>query len=379
MLPRLAARAVASAVLVAAPWVATAHPALAETAGSGDVATRVEAARTGALVHAAEETAWLLRLGAFADDVPPEVRALPERLALPLLPRDDMIERLAAADANGVRDLATLRDLGVDVPPPVRTVLGPLPAHAIDELRSNEPPTLLGKPHVDALEMLRRPLPDDVMRRVVAPDDAATSAEAGGGSAGTWQVVAAVGGIALVATGAALWWTRRAAGRLAYVDELTGVGNRRRLDRDLSTALRDVSGASGARPVTLAMIDLDHFKALNDEHGHLVGDQVLRTVAGIIAASVRSTDVVYRYGGEEFCVLLRDTEPAVARAVAERLRDAIERTVFDIAPGCQVSITASIGLAAAQSDDASSVLGDADRALYGAKRSGRNRVEAALA
>lgn len=330
-------------------------------------------------MHAAEETAWLLRLGAFTDEVPPEVRALPERLALPVLSRDDMIDRLEGVDAKGVRDLAALSDLGVGLAPPVRTVLGPLPRREIDALRANDPPDLLARPHVDALEILRRPLPDDAVPTGAAAGDTATdsaAAASGRRSAGIWPAVAALGGVALLGAGIALWRMRRATGRLAYVDELTGVCNRRRLDRDLAASLRD---AGDERPVTLAMVDIDHFKALNDEHGHLAGDEVLRTVAGIIVASVRSTDVVYRYGGEEFCVLLRDTGPVVAYAVAERLRHEIERAEIVVAPDRRVSITASIGLAVAQSEDVNVVLGDADRALYGAKRGGRNRVEAAFA
>ena len=105
---------------------------------------------------------------------------------------------------------------------------------------------------------------------------------------------------------------------LAMVDGLTSLGNRRRLDGDLETTLADSDRHGG--PVAFAMIDVDHFKNYNDTHGHAAGDAALRTVAQVIASCVRSGDVVYRYGGEEFSVLLPGTTTQEALAVTERIR-----------------------------------------------------------
>jgi diguanylate cyclase (GGDEF)-like protein len=162
--------------------------------------------------------------------------------------------------------------------------------------------------------------------------------------------------------------------RLAHTDPLTGVGNRRRLDSDLA-ALAPAEYADG---VAFLMIDVDHFKAYNDAHGHPAGDAVLRQVAQILCASVRETDVVYRFGGEEFAVLLRGASDEEARAVAARIRSAVAGHAF---PGAETQpagrVTVSVGVSRRCDGDAAALVAEADGALYRAKREGRDRVVAA--
>jgi diguanylate cyclase (GGDEF)-like protein len=130
-----------------------------------------------------------------------------------------------------------------------------------------------------------------------------------------------------------------------------------------------------SRPLAFVMLDLDHFKSLNDTYGHLVGDTVLRTAAAALAATLRETDTAYRYGGEEFAVLLRETDLAGAAELAERLRQGIERHFAREA----ARVTASVGVAELEDDMASpsALVEAADRALYAAKHEGRNRVATA--
>jgi diguanylate cyclase (GGDEF)-like protein len=178
----------------------------------------------------------------------------------------------------------------------------------------------------------------------------------------------------LIIAAALLVRSRRSDAHLAYVDALTRVGNRRRFDRDLEDALD--AARAGAHPVALAMVDLDDFKQLNDTYGHPAGDDVLRRVAATIGASIRAGDVVYRYGGEEFCVLLSAATRDEAAVIAERIRARIESTPIPIDGGLTVAVTASVGLAGAANEDSRSLLAAADRALYAAKDGGRNRVVA---
>ncbi|TXI17722.1 MAG: GGDEF domain-containing protein [Roseateles sp.] len=162
---------------------------------------------------------------------------------------------------------------------------------------------------------------------------------------------------------------------LATQDGLTGLANRRSLDQRLAEAqaLYQRYASQGGRPHALLLIDLDHFKLINDRHGHPVGDEVLRRVAALLRQSVRATDLVARFGGEEFAVLLPGCAGAdEALAVAEKMRAAIAAADFAVA-GRQ---TASLGVSLASSADVSpaELLQRADEALYEAKRAGRNRV-----
>ncbi len=159
---------------------------------------------------------------------------------------------------------------------------------------------------------------------------------------------------------------------LALTDPLTGLGNRRRLAEDSAAVL--FAAARRDAPAAVAMIDVDHFKAFNDTHGHPAGDAALRRVAGIVTAAIRGGDRAYRYGGEEMAVLLPETEVAEALVVAERIRAAVA-----IDAGAAAPLSVSIGVACATGGDPAALIAAADAALYAAKRDGRDRVVAATA
>lgn len=153
-------------------------------------------------------------------------------------------------------------------------------------------------------------------------------------------------------------------------DSLTGVRNRRALDEELARALQNVHRYE-TEIFSVLMIDVDYFKKYNDTFGHLAGDEVLRGVAQLLHTTCRGTDIVGRYGGEEFAIILPHTIEAGAREIAERLRAAVERHDWPHAP-----ITVSVGIATASAEtmDGDEVLREADFALYLAKQGGRNRV-----
>jgi diguanylate cyclase (GGDEF)-like protein len=155
------------------------------------------------------------------------------------------------------------------------------------------------------------------------------------------------------------------------IDALTGVLNRGRFDVFARSSV--TRAVADRRPISLSVVDVDHFKNINDTYGHLTGDEVLKRVAEILRSSVRVDDKVFRYGGEEFIVLCDGLPHEAALANAERLRSAIPKAMekdFTIAP------TVSIGVATAPNDgaDVLALLHRADMRLYEAKRSGRNRV-----
>jgi diguanylate cyclase (GGDEF)-like protein len=124
------------------------------------------------------------------------------------------------------------------------------------------------------------------------------------------------------------------------------------------------------------MVDIDHFKAVNDTHGHQAGDVVLLSVAQVLAQGLRGADVIGRIGGEEFAILLPDTDIDGAHELAERLRAEVAETVIPLASGTDVPVTVSIGASSLREGDSAvdAVLARADEALYRAKRDGRNRV-----
>lgn len=148
---------------------------------------------------------------------------------------------------------------------------------------------------------------------------------------------------------------------LAEGDALTGLSNRRRFDADLLNMKSQDA---------LLLIDIDHFKQVNDTFGHAVGDEVLREVARCLSSQIRMRDTVYRYGGEEFAVILRRVAPTSLAKASERIREAVEHCCLPVMDGG--SVTISIGVAVWA--DQTSLMKRADEALYAAKRAGRNRV-----
>jgi two-component system cell cycle response regulator len=162
---------------------------------------------------------------------------------------------------------------------------------------------------------------------------------------------------------------------MAITDALTGLFNRRYMESHLGTLVEQA--ASRAKPLTVLVLDIDYFKSINDTHGHDAGDDVLREFALRIKKSIRGIDLACRYGGEEFVVVMPETDMAVAAMVAERLRRRIATEPFAIQQGSRnIPLTISIGIAAlaGKDDNAAGVLKRADQALYRAKRDGRNRV-----
>ena len=162
----------------------------------------------------------------------------------------------------------------------------------------------------------------------------------------------------------------------ASIDFLTKVSNRRSFIRALKDFVRDYY--ERRYPFALLMIDIDHFKKINDTYGHLCGDKVLRTVAETLKLNLRARDVIGRYGGEEFGIILPGNNLAQAVNVAERLRKAIEKVTIDC-NGVPIKVTVSIGVATMKDGlNEEELINLADKALYLAKKSGRNRVKTML-
>lgn len=162
--------------------------------------------------------------------------------------------------------------------------------------------------------------------------------------------------------------------RMAIIDGLTSIYNKRYfvefVEREMARCRRY------DRPLTLIMFDLDHFKSINDEHGHLAGDYVLRRLATLIAeTNIRKEECFARYGGEEFAIVLPDTAPERGVILAEKIRAAIEAEVFKF-EGNVIPVTISMGVAHfdASYEEPSAFIAAADEKLYAAKREGRNRV-----
>ncbi len=159
----------------------------------------------------------------------------------------------------------------------------------------------------------------------------------------------------------------------ALRDGLTQAYNKRhfleRLTAEMAYACRH------GTPLTMLMLDIDHFKQVNDTHGHPAGDHVLAKLARLVMCALRTEDLFARYGGEEFSVLCRGVSLDQAAILAERLRSTVETTVFEYQRR-RIPITTSIGVASLvdRTDDGTRLIADADGALYEAKRAGRNRV-----
>jgi len=165
---------------------------------------------------------------------------------------------------------------------------------------------------------------------------------------------------------------KRSLRELSRTDSLTGLLNRGYWREQLRQEFDDCR--EHGHSASLALIDVDHFKSSNDRYGHLAGDDVLREVGQCIRRNLRLTDIAGRYGGDEFCVLLPDTEAGVAHEVLERLREEIAGLAFSHAQGLRVSLSIGIASFDADLEDAQAWLKHADDALYRAKGQGRNRV-----
>jgi two-component system cell cycle response regulator len=170
--------------------------------------------------------------------------------------------------------------------------------------------------------------------------------------------------------------TLEALRRLATRDQLTGLLNRREFDRIL--AEEEGRARRFGHPLSLVMMDIDRFKAVNDTHGHQVGDQVLVEVARRVAEGLRDVDRAARFGGEEFALVVMQANRAAALEAAERVRGAVESSPFVIGPDLSLRVTLSAGVAElpADSPTGAGLVAAADKALYAAKARGRNRVVA---
>jgi two-component system cell cycle response regulator len=161
---------------------------------------------------------------------------------------------------------------------------------------------------------------------------------------------------------------------MAVTDQLTGLYNRRYFERHLNVLLGKAQEQE--RDLALMILDIDHFKAVNDSYGHDIGDAVLREFSARLRRNIRGVDLACRFGGEEFVVLMPDTDFAQADSVAERVRQSIAEKMFDVGAPRPLSVTVSVGVSLNESlaDTPESLIKRADVALYRAKREGRNRV-----
>ena len=218
-----------------------------------------------------------------------------------------------------------------------------------------------------------------LLRAIVAMTGQVILAQPGAGDAPHWiqivSFVALMGSSLLGSIGFLLMVkerTDREVLHLAMTDSLTGVPNRRALMDYAERALAQRSG----RSMALLMIDVDHFKRINDTRGHPAGDEVLRQISRLLSKRLRGGDLLGRYGGEEFCVVAPDTDADGALTLAESLRAALESTELTTASG-KISVTVSIGVALSAANaerELKDILAEADVALYSAKKGGRNQV-----
>lgn len=169
---------------------------------------------------------------------------------------------------------------------------------------------------------------------------------------------------------------RRKAEERARIDDLTGIANRRHF-LEVGEHLLENCRRYGA-PVSIIMLDIDHFKPVNDTYGHPAGDQVLYNISGVFRESLRKSDFLGRYGGEEFAVILPRTIPAHAVEVAEKIRQKVKSTLFTVNGGTVIRLTVSAGVGGVDTAEGEisleALVKQADDALYQAKRSGRNQV-----
>lgn len=169
----------------------------------------------------------------------------------------------------------------------------------------------------------------------------------------------------------------------AYIDELTGLGNRNSLKSDIDLVFNyKPEGIPERRKegqennICVIMIDIDYFKKVNDTYGHRAGDEILRKISEKLESSIRSSDLIYRYGGEEILIMLTEASEYEAGKKAERLRKIIENESFDF-NGEIIPVTISVGVTFGdKNSDPDKLIEEADKALYASKNSGRNKVTA---
>jgi diguanylate cyclase (GGDEF)-like protein len=322
------------------------------------LATALVVAAIPGVAHAASPVVdGVKELASDATEVVIEEQALLGALAESTTPSPELDAQLRAADGQGVALLRELEQLGVDLSPVTVTVLSRLPAAG-----DGFPPQSVAYDAAIA-----------ELTRIAATPRAVLPRQSDGNGPGFGLI--AVAAIALLVLGAAaLGSTLRRnesdeeLAAMAWSDGLTGLANRRRFDHDVA------SYDSDQTPVAAIMIDVDHFKVVNDTFGHPKGDEVLRCVADVLAERVREGDVVYRYGGEEFCVLLPGATRADAVAVGDRIVEACRLITLPD----DTHLTVSVGVAHLSEATASESFESADQALLAAKELGRDRaVEAA--
>jgi diguanylate cyclase (GGDEF)-like protein len=315
----------------------------------------IDLLESGAAMLASDDVElYEIALTAIAEEqslLPERPAALPERpAALPVGPPPPAPRNpaAAAADQFGRATLDQLDYRRLVVPEPAREVLALAP----------RPGLPIEPPRPVTYEAARREIREHL---AAIPDTTILSL----GLFRTFGPVALI--VVVLGCGAVRTWGRRHEELvdLATTDGLTGLKNRRQLDADL-----EAHTDQGAAPTALLMVDVDHFKSFNDTYGHSTGDEVLKQVADTVSACIREYDIAYRYGGEEFCVLLPNAYILDAVRVAERIRDAVEAIDLPVS----AKVTASVGVASGSADDVMNVADHADRALYAAKAQGRNCV-----
>lgn len=263
--------------------------------------------------------------------------------------------RLRVVDGTGTMLLEQFDDLGVRLTAASRAVLSPLPADG----QGFAPPRQV----YDAAL-------DDLMRISARPAAVLPAETGSNGPALGLLAVAAMSLLVLGAAALANSLRRRESDdeltAMAWSDGLTGLANRRRLDHDIATPTLD-------EPVAVIMVDVDNFKSVNDRFGHQQGDEILRRVATMLAAHVRYDDIVYRYGGEEFCILLPGATSDDALGVADRVLEAARGIVLPD----ETNMTISVGVARTddvEDADVAATVETADQALIAAKNAGRDRI-----
>ncbi|MDJ0771163.1 MAG: GGDEF domain-containing protein [Ilumatobacter sp.] len=271
--------------------------------------------------------------------------------------------QLRTVDARAAALLDQFEQLDVELTETIRLVMAPLPdpeGRSAQELATLTPPGVVYDAAID-----------DLLRIAATP--AAVTPVTDGSSSRSFGLLAVAAFSLLVLGLAALTNTLRRRpstdelAAMAWSDGLTGLANRRRFDHDLRTTDEQ------SVPTAVIMLDVDHFKIVNDTYGHRVGDETLCAVSAMLSRHVRRDDVVYRYGGEEFCVLLSNATTQDAQIVAERIVEAAR--MITLPDGAH--ITVSVGVADAVAGAVTDAVQVADRALYAAKELGRDQVVSA--